>query len=325
MRRDSEPQRDLVAPGRFTGFGILALSVALGAFVFFAVGPMVENNAHLDAIEDIDDRERLERGLRTLCNTQQNLKLLNEQLAEKTRADRNRVTPVAKELGCLEKLDPRFQAEHHLWMGEERDAVDGAVAQGDAALEPAIDALEASGEEGEAQAKAQLVRERAMRALVALSAKLLNDHKTRISKRLTDRDTSPAAHALRAALGFEHPHAPEKVIPAPDPHAHDAGAHDESHASDMGHADAGADADMDSADMDDVNLGSGSFRLKLDGLGAPPRRPRTAPGANGFRLREPSLEKPSGTGSVLFKKEQPGLGVSEEVNARPEETDDGAP
>lgn len=316
MRRDSEPQRDLVAPGRFTGFGILALSVALGAFVFFAVGPMVENNAHLDAIEDLDDRERLERGLRTLCNTQQNLKLLNQQLAEKTRADRNRVTPVAKELGCLTKLDPRFQAEHHLWMGEERDAVDGAVAQGDAALEPAIDALEASAEDDEGKAKAQIVRERAMRALVALSAKLLNDHKTRIDKRLTDKDTSPEAHALRAALGFEHPHAPKTPEHDPGDHAHEADAgHGDSHSADMGHD--SADADMDNADMDDVNLGSGSFRLKLDGLGAPPRRPRPTPGANGFKLREPSLEKPSGTGSVLFKKEQPGLGVSEEINAQP--------
>lgn len=313
MRRESEPQRDLIAPGRFTGFGILALSIALGAFVFFAVGPMVERNAHLDAIEDLDDRERLERGLRTLCNTQQNIKLLNQQLAEKSRADRNRVTPLAKELGCLDKLDSTFQAEHHLWMGSEREAVDLAVASGEAAIEPAIEALE------EEEGRDDAVRERAMRALVALSARLLTDHKTRIEKRLADDDTSPAANALRSALGLEMPaaKAPETKPPETTPSAHDA---------DMGHGsdhdmsgDMDADADMGGADMDaeDVNLGSGSFRLRLDGLGAPPAQRRRPPAGNGFQLREPGLNKPSTSGGVLFKKERPGLGVSEEIGGAP--------
>ena len=294
MRRESEPQEDLIVPGRFTGAGVLALTAALALFAFLIVGPVIESNSHLEALEDLDNRERLERGLRMLCNTQQNISLLNAQLESKTREARNKVTPVAASLSCLEKLSPPFRAEHYLWTVTDGGAVSGAVAQAQAAIEPAIYALEAPDE---------AIRERAMRTLTALSDGLIGDHKSRIKKRLSERDRSPASFALRDSLGLPHP--PEQpVIPAPalreelDMSAPDAGED----------AALGARADMDADmgeepgdDMDtDFQFGDGALRLQLPGLSPRP------PARSGLRLDEPGLDARSQApeSGLLYRDDQ---------------------
>lgn len=191
------------APRRFNGWGILAASVALATLVFLVVGPMVERNAHLEALDDLEDQERLKRGLLMLCNTQANIVHLNDQLEQKSLEERNRVTRVARTLDCIKRLKPNLQAEYYLWNGVKGD-VAYVVAQGGAAIEPSIEALESDD---------PLTRGRAARALVTLSEGLNGDHSQRIARRLLDDDLSDATRALRLELGLP---SPVVIIQAPE-------------------------------------------------------------------------------------------------------------
>lgn len=286
MRRDQDTSEPSDIPRRFTGWGILAATVVLGLFVFLVVGPTIESKSHLEALEDLDDRDRLERGLRMLCNTSTNIKSLNDQLATKSLEQRNRITEVSQDLGCLDSLEPRYRAEHYLWQGDPSSAVDQAVAQGEAAIEPAIEALEAEGEE------VQVVRRRAMRALTALSGRLIRDHRQRIGQRLTPEDSSAAARALRAAIGLS-----EEASPA-EP---DAGT-DEPEVLDDEEAPRDEDAAADEG-VDDFQLGGG-LRLRLDGMGGEPAAAPTNPSGDGpLKLKEPSLDTKTvrPEGGVLYE------------------------
>lgn len=200
----------LVAPRRFNGWGILAASVALGALIFLVIGPMIERNAHLEALDDLEDQQRLKRGLLMLCNTEANIVHLNAQLEQKSLEERNQVTRVARTLDCIERLNPSLQAEYYLWNGSRGD-VARVTAQGKQAIEPAIQALES---------KEEATRARAARALSALSRELNSDHKMRIDRRLSDDDFSAPIYALRISLGFPIPTKAATSPPAePEPPA----------------------------------------------------------------------------------------------------------
>lgn len=305
MKKGIDSQAPVNVPRRFTGFGVLAVTVVFALSVFAIVGPWVEANAYLEALEDPQDRDRLERGLRTLCNTQPNIKLLNERLAEKPLSDRNIVTKAVEELGCLDSIEPTLLAEHYLWVSQSEDAVARATAQGDAAIEPAIAALEHGDERA---------RHRAMSVFMALSGQLTRDHVLRIDKRLDEKDHSPETTALRITLKLEQP-APSKApgeAEHPDaPHGGDASHDDHAHheepsappepaaedaepvAEDAESAAEVEEPDADGAPGDDeqFELGGSGLRLNLDGLGIPTSAPA------------PEKKKPGlGQGGVLFRK-----------------------
>lgn len=196
MKKSEDTSSSIGAlPRRFNGWGILLASLALTAFIFLVIGPVIERNAHLEALEDLEDQERLKRGLLMLCNTRANLKHLNEQLAQKSLEERNRVTPVVQTLGCLPQLDPSYRAEYYLWHGQgEQDEVANVVAQGRASIEPAIDALDSEKEE---------VRHRALNALMAMHEQLNEDHRQRIARRLLRYPATGEVRRFAMALGLE--------------------------------------------------------------------------------------------------------------------------
>ena len=292
-------ESNMIAPpstSRFTGWGILAAVAGLGMIAFLIVGPMVERHAHLEALDDLDSPERLQRGLLTLCNTRDYLPELNKQLAEKTRDQRHKITVVAREMGCLEKLEPIYKAEHYLWRGEDKESVHKTVSQGVAAVEPAIDALDDED---------AIVRRRAMKVLTALEESLDRDQLQRTAKVLDPNDMGQPARALREVLGDLAIRRPPPIAEAPD-----MGTPDDPTAQ----ADAG-DQDMDSeddAEGDDegIELGGRGLRLRLDvlGGGAPPRRRAPAPSqeGGGIMLREPSLgdSAPRNPRGVVYSRDQ---------------------
>lgn len=295
MKKGIDSQAPVNVPRRFTGFGVLAVTVVLALSVFAIVGPWVEANAYLEALEDPRDKDRLERGLRTLCNTQPNIKLLNERLAEKPLSERNIVTRAVEELGCLDSIEPTLLAEHYLWVSEADDAVPLAIAQGEAAIEPSITALEHDNERA---------RHRAMSALVALSRQLTRDHVLRVEKRLDPKDRSTHAKALRVTLKLElsasndapdvgshaAPHEPE-----PDVRVH-------GHAGELDPANDGGDVpagvaelnggvDEGSVEDEQFELGGDGLRLNLNGLGISTPAPAS-------KSKKPGL----GQGGVLFRQ-----------------------
>lgn len=277
------------APRRFTGWGVLAASLSLATVIFLVIGPLVERHAYLEAFDDLEDQERLKRGLLMLCNTESNLKHLNAQLAQKELGERNRITPVAQGLGCIDKLRPPLRAEYYLWNGE-GEGIAPIVAQGEASVEPAIEALESDEER---------VRHRAARSLVALASELNDDQVKRIARRLSDEDQSKPIRALRVALDLPVP--PVTTPPSAPPPALET--HPTSVVHDMGHAplDAGAARGTDAA-RDLVPL---------------PVEP--------LKLREPTLDvealgRPKSKADVLFRAAPPAQEDPDEVQT--DESDD---
>ena len=313
MRREHDTQRASELPRRFTGGGILAVAIGLALFAFLVVGPMVESASHLEALEDLDNRERLERGLRMLCNTRPNIDSLNANLATKTLSERNKITAVAEDLDCLESLQPRFRAEHYIWQGAPRGAIDQIVAQGDAAIEPSIEALEAD------IVSHPRVRSRAMRALSALSTRLLSDHRQRIAKRLGEEDVTSEAQALRLSLGLT-PSRPETPTPIDVPPPSDLlppSQEEIKEQLDEELSEPPAEENQEDEVIEeqeeaenDFELGKGSLRLRLPGMGAPSapretRRPTLDLDTPTPQKREPEERAPARSGLLYDASSEP--------------------
>ena len=278
MKKAAETQVYAEPRGRFTGWGVLGIGVGLALVTFLVIGPFVERNAHLEALHDLQDQERLKRGLLVLCNTEGNIPHLNAQLEGKSLAERNRVTPVAQELGCMERLRPVFQAEYHLWHGSRERGVSDVVAQGEVAVEPAIAALNAPEAE---------VRQRAQRVLLAMVDNLSTDQIGRIMGRLKEVSGEGAdvksARELRVSLSSRLPQ-PAVVEEEPVKRVGDEerlGVDPSVGASDV--VDAALERAREAAEGDDVELGGGGLRLRLDlmgmgaGVEAQPRARRVVP------------------------------------------------
>lgn len=294
MKKSEDTSSSINAlPRRFNGWGILLASLALTAFIFLVIGPVIERNAHLEALEDLEDQERLKRGLLMLCNTRANIKHLNEQLEQKNLEERNRVTPMVQTLGCLPQLEPSYRAEYYLWHGEgEQDEVANVVAQGRASIEPAIDALESEKEQ---------VRHRAMSALMALHEQLNEDHRQRIARRLLKFPATVEVRRFAVALGLEELFAeeePSKTSPqkdsiAPVDDLEDGPAHESAlpllrlQAPSLLRDEVSEDASGDDAIEEDGDLpSSGTLRLRSPEL--------RLPGAPAILYTRPPQAEPSG-------------------------------
>ncbi len=259
-------------PKRFNGWGVLLASMALTTFIFTVVGPVIERNSHLEALEDLKDQERLKRGLLMLCNTKANIKHLNEQLENKSLESRNKITRVASQMDCIKELKPGFQAEHYLWNGNEGE-VSSVVAQDRAAIEPAIEALESA---------EAAVRTRAAYTLVALRSRLNEDHHQRIERRLEQDKPFEGMSLLQESLGLNVMGAPPKM-PVPEntklPEVVESAPE-----SDMGEPTSDMDADM--SDMDEHDAGALELKAPvLEQIGVQSEGIR-----GGLRLTEPSLQ-----------------------------------
>ncbi|MEM1348679.1 MAG: hypothetical protein AAGI01_09005 [Myxococcota bacterium] len=190
MKRASQSQPEPEPVRRFNGIGIALVALGLLVFLFVFVGPWVERNAHLIELDYLEDPERVESGLRTLCRTDIGKKELNANLAARDVAERVRIVAVAAKLSCLDELDPGFRAEYYLYDEEHGDTAQ-VVAQSVDAIEPAIEALGFS---------ESLPRERAARALFALAEMLDGDQRTRALKRLEETPEGEREEASRSLL-----------------------------------------------------------------------------------------------------------------------------
>ena len=228
-----KPASDFIhdLPGRrFTGWGIAVAVLGTLIVAFLVVGPVVEKNSYLGALDDLESEARLSRGLLTLCNTSTHMDALNDRIAKKPLPRRLIIAQISAELDCLAQLRPAFQAEHHLHTGG-IGSVASAIALGPKAVEPAIVALESENTE---------VRARAAKVLVALDEFVNEDRRTRIKTRiggLIDEGILP----LRQSLGLA-PLLPPTDVPSK------------------------ATALPGTAEDDDegLGLGTGAFRLRLD-------------------------------------------------------------
>lgn len=181
--------------------------------VFLTIGPLIERKNAVETLMLSADEGALTQSMHLICKNVEGRLALNQALGRQELKRRLHVAKVASQVGCMEALRPQYQTEYDLYAAPSQGRmVSALIAQGAAAIEPSIFALDSDQPH---------VRRRAIGALLGLVELLNEDQRRRASKRLDPRDEHPQSVALMSALGVKlKPRAlPPTPTPAPTPPA----------------------------------------------------------------------------------------------------------
>jgi len=176
-------------------------------FIFLTIGPLIERKEAVETLMFSVDEGAMTQRMHLICKNVEGRLALNHALGRQELERRLRVAKVASQVGCMEALRPRYQTEYDLYAAPSQGRMISAlIAQGAAAIEPSIFALDS---------EQPHVRRRAIGALLGLVELLNEDQRRRASKRLDPRDEHPQSVALMSALGIKL--RPRALSPAPAP------------------------------------------------------------------------------------------------------------
>lgn len=176
-------------------------------FIFLTIGPLIERKDAVETLMQSADDGAMTQSMHLICKNVEGRLALNHALGRQELERRLRVAKVASQVGCMEALRPRYQTEYDLYAAPSQGRMISAlIAQGSAAIEPAIFALDS---------EQPHVRRRAIGALLGLVELLNEDQRRRASKRLDPRDEHPLSVALMSALGVKLK--PRIIAPPPTP------------------------------------------------------------------------------------------------------------
>ncbi len=117
------------------------MAAALGVGLFLLVSPPVEREAHLSVVRD-GEQANIESSMRHLCWIESGVTGLNELLPGLDVERRREILQTADSLGCLSQLAPSIQASYFIIEADGTGHVEKAMSFEEAALEPALEAIE---------------------------------------------------------------------------------------------------------------------------------------------------------------------------------------